>query len=143
MKMWSEVKTQKQWKEELQKLLKENDKALMKSVIAIYHLQTSAEKHRQETLEHNGVGFTGPDAKVMTKIALGLLYKKGLTQSQVETARYRMPKYWKQLMMLSKKKLADELTPKEIAKTDRKIPDNLIMSDDAKGVGVQMEMDLR
>lgn len=145
---WNELKTQAQWKEKLQHELRTNDASLMRAVVQIYNLQTSDEKHHKETFEHNGVGFTGPDAKIMTIIAQAVIYKDGLTLSQIDTARARMPKYWKQLMIISKRNLEGQEKLKvypsklqdELYKKGKSIPDNVIV--DRNINQVQMEMDL-
>lgn len=82
----------------IQTLLKSNDKALCRAIVAIYKRQTQAEQAHGNTLEHNGKGFTAIDAYVMSYCARLLLQGSTLSYSQMRGARSTMQKYWKQLI---------------------------------------------
>ena len=64
------MEEKKIWKkEEIKDLLQKNDKAVMRGLVVIYSLQTEDEKKTEETSEHNGVGFSGVDAKFLSSLA--------------------------------------------------------------------------
>jgi hypothetical protein len=65
MKIWN--------KEEIIKILEENDFAVGRAIVAIYEYQTSEEKMTASTKNRNGVGFSGCDARMGTWIAKEIL----------------------------------------------------------------------
>ena len=96
------LKTQNDWKKYIQNLIITNDKALYRAIIAIYNNQTKTEQNIQSTTEHNGIGFSGTDAEFMSSLAVRIQSRRQLTTGQIMVARKIMPKYWKQLMVISK-----------------------------------------
>lgn len=101
---YSLLKTHKDWEEYLKNLLRTNDYALKKSIVKIYNRQTEEEKLYGRSNEDNKIGFNRYDSEDMSKFARILLDKRDLTDEQLQLARHTMPKYWKQLMQLSKEK---------------------------------------
>lgn len=94
----------KTWdKESIQELLKSNDKAVARAVLAVYRFQTEAEKSTQTTRDSNGIGFSAFDAEILSDFAEKL--KRGLTLSprQLELARKKMLKYHRQLVLIANK----------------------------------------
>lgn len=108
MRPWEQFTNQQQWKEYLQNLVRSNKKALYRSIILIADLQTPEEKAMGETLDHNGVGFGAVDAKMMTALALRLRCGGELTERELAICRNKMPKYWRQLMLISKRRMESE-----------------------------------
>lgn len=104
---WSELKTQKQWKKELQKLLCINDYAVVHAMERIWDLQTDAEKLSGQALTENNVGFNRVDS-VEIKKYVEKHAKQSLDAEDIRVVRSIMLKYWKQLMKLSKLKLEKE-----------------------------------
>ena len=104
---WSELKTQKQWKKELQKLLCTNDYAVVHAMERIWDLQTDAEKLSGQALTENGIGFNRVDS-VEIKKYVEKHAKQSLDAEDIRVVRSIMLKYWKQLMKLSKLKLEKE-----------------------------------
>ena len=98
---WKDL-TQKEWRRELHALLLASDKALERSIIVIWEQQTYTEQESGQALIEDGVGFNKFDAPLMTKYAKQLIAKTHLTTRQREKARSVMPKYWRQLMRISK-----------------------------------------
>ena len=98
---WSSL-THKQWKKELQSLLLVSDKALEKSIIRIYERQTYTEQEAGQAIIEDGVGFNKFDASLMSSFAKQLNDGWHLSDKQKEIARKVMPKYWRQLMNISK-----------------------------------------
>lgn len=104
---WSELKTQKQWKKELQKLLCTNDYAVVRAMERIWDLQTDAEKLSGQALTENGIGFNRVDS-VEIKKYIEKHARQSLDAEDIRVIRSIMLKYWKQLMKLSKLKLDKE-----------------------------------
>lgn len=105
MAVWECFTNQKQWKEYLQNLLKVNDNALLKAVVLIYENQTDEEKLIDESFDDNHLGFSKFDAKEMSCIARKIKKNKSLTEDELAKSRNKMPKYWRQLMIISKKQI--------------------------------------
>ena len=101
---WSELKTQKQWKKELQKLLCTNDYAVVHAMERIWDLQTDAEKLSGQALTENGIGFNRVDS-IEIKKYVEKHARQSLDAEDIRVVRSIMLKYWKQLMKLSKLKL--------------------------------------
>lgn len=104
---WSELKTQKQWKKELQKLLCTNDYAVVHAMERIWDLQTDAEKLAGQALSENGIGFNRVDS-VEIKKYVEKHARQSLDEEDIRVVRSIMLKYWKQLMKLSKLNLEKE-----------------------------------
>jgi hypothetical protein len=104
IKKWDNF-TIKEWEEYIKCLVKENDKAMYRAIVLIDDLQTEVEKASGETIERNGVGFTGPDANFMSRVARKIKRGGKLTAGEYYAARNKIGKYWRQLMLISKKKI--------------------------------------
>lgn len=90
-------------KAEIQKLLDTNDRAVCRAIIVIYNRQTEAEKCSATTQEDNGIGFSGVDATILSSFAEQLLGINRravpmLSARQLEIARPKIRRYWKQLL---------------------------------------------
>ena len=103
---WTAIKTQKQWKEELQHLLRTNKKALYRAVVVIYDYQTEYEKADYQTKEANGVGFSAFDAEYLSSIAEQIKQGRVLTPKQLAITTNKMIHYWRQLMVISKRRMS-------------------------------------
>lgn len=87
-----------QWDiEKIKKLLETNDKAVSRAIVALYERQTEDEKNRENTVEKNGVGFNGFDAKFFSSLAQQIQSGRTLSQKQIAFARKGIMKYSKQL----------------------------------------------
>ncbi len=76
-------------KDSLQKMLDSNDinyviQVIGRALVVIMNQQTDDEKQKVRTIEHNGIGFTGSDAKSGTLTAKSFLKNKTLTEWQIE-----------------------------------------------------------
>ena len=100
---WNRL-TQKQWKQELQALLLVSDKALDKALITIHEAQPAIEKVSEEAILDDGIGFNKFDAPILNGFAKQLLSTGSLSDAQRAVVRKKMPKYWRQLMLISKRK---------------------------------------
>lgn len=104
---WESFTNQKQWEGYLKNLVRTDEKALFKAIILIYANQTNEEQYSGESVEDNGIGFTKHDAKEMTPIAKKLKRGEVLNQSEIAKSKNKMPKYWKQLMTISKRQMKE------------------------------------
>lgn len=88
-------------KQSIQDILLSSPKALMRGVVAIYKRQTLSEQADGITKEHNGIGFTGVDAFILSSFATQILCGMKLSERQLTIARRKMPKYWRQLIEIA------------------------------------------
>lgn len=115
MAAWEYFTSQKQWEAYLKDLLKTNDKALLRAIVLVYDNQTPEEKDKGESIEDNCIGFSKIDAKEMGDIARKIKANKALTKGELAKSRNKMQKYWKQLMIISKKQAEAKLAEEELA----------------------------
>jgi hypothetical protein len=85
-------------KDKIQNLIATNDNAVYNAMMRIYERQTRDEQEVKDTRVWNTVGFTGVDGYIMSSFVEN--YKKWgkLTEKQMNIARKKMKKYWKQLL---------------------------------------------
>lgn len=96
-------------KERVQELLKVNDKAVARAILALYARQTAGEQAGEQTDVENGVGFNKIDAPFLSSIAKALpRYNGHMTARQLTTARKMLPKYWRQLCEIANEKEAQK-----------------------------------
>lgn len=107
-KVWETFTNQKQWESYLKNLVKTNDRALIKAIILIYDLQTAEEKNTGKSIEDNKIGFSKIDAYELGNIAKKIKRGQSLTEDEVAKSRNKMQKYWKQLMVISKKRMQEK-----------------------------------
>ncbi len=91
-------------KTSIQSLILSNPAALNRAIIKIYERQTAEEQSADQTIEHNGIGFNGVDAEIMSSFAKQLMSRGFLSPKQDAIARRKMPKYWKQILQLIEEK---------------------------------------
>ena len=115
MAAWEYFTSQKQWEAYLKDLLKTNDKALLRAIVLVYDNQTPEEKDKGESIEDNCIGFSKIDAKEMGDIARKIKANKALTKGELAKSRNKMQKYWKQLMIISKKQAEAKIAAEELA----------------------------
>lgn len=104
---WRNFKSKKEWEIYFKYKIPRNNELLKRSILVIYELQTNTEQEKEQTKERNGVGFNSADDKVLSKIAKKLKNKEQLTNKELEIARLRITKYWKQLMMHALQKMGE------------------------------------
>ena len=84
-------------KEEIINIIMTNDDQCGKAVVYLYNMQTVDEQNAGETVEHNGYGFNGVDANIMTSFAEFYIRAGFLTPKQLKVCRRRIKKYGGQL----------------------------------------------
>ena len=79
----------------------------IRALEVIYQYQTAAEKAQNVTTDHNGVGFSGANAEILSRFAQQVAswkaasvkkYKTPLSEKQVALLFKRMPSYAAQLI---------------------------------------------
>lgn len=108
MSVWEHFTSKKQWETYLKDLVATNDKALKRAIVLIYNNQTEEEKNKEESLEDNLSGFSKIDAKEMGEIARKILSGREMTDGEISKSRNKMKKYWRQLMLVSKKQAKEK-----------------------------------
>lgn len=106
-------------KEDIYALLTANDLAVVRGLEALYLRQTADERSSETTKYSNGVGFSGPDANILSsfarqiakwraeKVETGLnQYPFPLSPKQLSLARYKVRKYAGQLADIANAKAA-------------------------------------
>lgn len=74
------------------------EEQLRAALLVIFRRQTNQEKAAGVTVEHNGVGFGGSDAEILTDIAKQAQKYNGLRGGQIPLVRRKMRKYARQLV---------------------------------------------
>lgn len=85
-------------KDSIKEKLSSDDRWLHRAILAIYAGQTSQEQNSGETVEDNGIGFSGADSYVMSIYAKMIMNGQRLYAGQLAKARKTMPKYAGQLL---------------------------------------------
>lgn len=85
-------------KESIQRLLDQNDRAVIRALYCIHARQTADEQAGGHTRHTNGIGFSRYDAPLLSDYVrqhrqLGFLSKK-----QIAIARNKVKRYWRQLV---------------------------------------------
>ena len=65
--------------------------------VRVFENQTSDEQASEHTKYHNGVGFTGADAKILSSLAKFYKERRFLTEKQMYIVAKRIPKYARQI----------------------------------------------
>ena len=73
-----------------------------RAVVVIYEYQTADEQQDAETRHNNKVGFSGPDAYILSEFARWLNSGKHLSQKQLALAQKRIGKYAGQLLLIAR-----------------------------------------
>ena len=81
--------------------LASNKNWAINALVKIFEFQTKEEQLSEETIETNGVGFTGVDAEILTSLAQHYISKGWLSPKQMNILYKKMPKYWMQIIKIS------------------------------------------
>lgn len=84
--------------EKLRHRLASNDRWALRALMRIYQNQTADEQCREATIERNGIGFTGPDAEILTSFARQYQRRGSLSERQMIILRRRIPAYARQIV---------------------------------------------
>ena len=84
--------------EQLRLRLASNDRWALRALLRIYQNQTADEQTRDTTLERNGIGFTGPDAEILSSFARQYQRRGCLSPKQMTILHRRIPAYARQIV---------------------------------------------
>lgn len=91
-----------------------------RAMMAVYERQTETEKAARQTEEHNGVGFNGVDAEIMSSFAEQFKTRKTLSAKQFAIAQKKMQSYTRQLVEIAElnalKKAAEQAVKSDSSK---------------------------
>ena len=90
--------------ETIRELLAVIDEAVKRALIALTARQTYEERYTEKTIEHNGRGWNGADAELLTSFTKQLQFKGWLSAKQIRIARRRLMKYAGQLLKVAAEK---------------------------------------
>lgn len=93
-------------KEAIERLLKENDRAVERGLVAIYHRQTSEEQNSKTTIHRNGMGFSGAHASYGSYLAKWILSGKHLNGNHLVKGRSLILHYTGQLLEVANQREA-------------------------------------
>lgn len=93
-----------------------NDTWVKRAVLVIFEAQTASEQCSQTTKEHNGVGFNGTDAHILSSFAKQIMnfesgrsrFNSPLSPKQMAIARTKISKYAGQILVAMRIKAASE-----------------------------------
>jgi hypothetical protein len=88
-------------KDEIKHLLDTSPKMVYRSVVKIFEKQTEDEQRAETTSHHNGVGFNGIDAEIMSSFAKQIMRGKKLSDKQYAIAHKKIKKYAGQLTKIA------------------------------------------
>ena len=92
-------------KKELIAALKErlatDDRWALRALSVVYRNQTADEQATQQTIEHNGIGFSGPDAEILSSFAQQYQRRGTLSPRQMNLLRRKMPSYASQVARMA------------------------------------------
>lgn len=86
-------------KESIKEKLSTNVKWIEKALILLYSHQTEEEKEEGVTTQENHKGFNYNDALILSQFAILIMTGSTLTEYQLEIAKEKLPKYWKQILL--------------------------------------------
>jgi hypothetical protein len=101
---------------EIREKLASDDRWLVRGILAVYARQTADEKSSLTTKHHNGIGFNGRDAGILSSFARQILswkavenprYPQPLSSKQLACARHKMLKYSAQLARIAEENNVD------------------------------------
>jgi len=88
-------------REEIREKITTNPQWTERAIVALYKKQTDQEQINGQTIEHNGMGFNGLDAEILTSFALWIGKGRHLTPKQLQVAQKKLSKYATQLTLIA------------------------------------------
>ena len=77
----------------LKERLAQDDRWALRALTVVYMNQTADERRVQQTIEHNGIGFSGPDAEILSSFARQYQQRGSLSPRQMNVLRRKIPSY--------------------------------------------------
>ena len=88
-------------RDKIDNLLRTNDRAVYRAIVALYQRQTADEKARQDTIHRNHVGFSAAHARAATYFAQLVLSGRTLYPKALAKARKIALRHSKQLVVIA------------------------------------------
>ena len=89
--------TKKELLAELKRRLATDDRWALRALTVVYRNQTADEQNAQQTIEHNGIGFSGPDAEILSSFAQQYQRRGRLSPKQMNLLKRKIPSYARQV----------------------------------------------
>lgn len=102
-------------KEQIRELLASNDKAVIRAMLALYNRQTATEQASHSTRDHNGRGFNGLDASIMSRFTEFYNQRGFLSPKMIALTRKKVMKYSGQLAEIANEKQGNRTEQQEQA----------------------------
>jgi hypothetical protein len=83
--------------EHLRRRLAHDPRWALRALLRIYQNQTADEQVKDAAIERNGIGFSGPDAEILSSFARQYQRRGSLSPRQMEVLMRKMPSYARQL----------------------------------------------
>jgi len=109
-----DIKTKKAKVDHIRKMLGQSANWANRGLIRIFENQTADEQNMEDTVEHNGIGFTGVDGHIMSSFAKQILNKRTMSQKQQAIIFKKMPKYAGQLERMTRDVVQEKDTRKNV-----------------------------
>ena len=93
--------TKKEMIAALKERLASDDRWALRALALVYRNQTADEQNAQATLEHNGIGFSGPDAEILSSFAQQYQRRGMLSPRQMHVLKRKMPSYAGQVLRMA------------------------------------------
>ena len=77
----------------LKQRLATDDRWALRALMLVYKNQTADEQSTQQTLEHNGIGFSGPDAEILSSFAQQYQRRGRLSPKQMHLLKRKISSY--------------------------------------------------
>ena len=77
----------------LKERLAQDDRWALRALTVVYRNQTADEQRAEQTIEHNGIGFSGPDAEILSSFARQYQQRGSLSPRQMTVLRRKIPSY--------------------------------------------------
>jgi hypothetical protein len=87
--------------EHLRQRLATDHRWALRALIRIYQNQTADEQSKDATIERNGIGFSGPDAEILSSFARQYLRRRSLSPKQMNLLQRKIPSYARQILQCS------------------------------------------
>lgn len=84
--------------EHLRQRLASDPRWALRALIRIYQNQTADEQAHDATIERNGIGFSGPDAEILSSYARQYLRRWSLSPKQMNLLQRKIPSYARQIL---------------------------------------------
>ena len=106
--------TKKQQITFLKKQLSSNKKWALKALIRIYQFQTDSEQTCGETIEENGVGFSGSHSVILSGIANQVIRYNSISNKQLAIVHRIIPHYARQILNISDVEILNKYIEREL-----------------------------